>query len=477
MDVPGINGYRAALQDNLLRQHNDAQQATVGVGIMQRIQKQQQDLQLREALAKGDTAALMKLPGGIDILGKLATQQNAGVTAALHGAQLGEIQRKGAISNQEQQAKGALANLVAGGGYQANNPNEMAPTAVMQDPAAAEKAAIEQYRKDPNTPLAIDVPNPANVKGLAIAAGNALPRSASAALLNPGGGGQAIAPRVVQDANSPTGWGYLQGDRTITPGAPAPASVSRVDAAAVGNSGAGMMTPETLKFTAQQIIAGDRQAGQGYARSAPMKAALQNAVMEEAKAQGITGKDLAGIMAEYAGVTAGQRSLGTRQAQIEMAATVTSQFAPLAITASEAFDRTPFKSLNDIEKAVLSRTASPELRKFNFANTSLINAYARAVNPNGVGTVSDKDHAREILDTGFSKGDYKAAVDQLQMEINAELEAPGRVKADMRKRFTGNAVQTGDVPNPVREFSTEADAIKSGVKGAVKIGGRNARID
>lgn len=469
-------GQNSALVPQQAQMHNAVQ----SVGILQAIQKQQQDLQLRDALAKGDTAALLKLPGGIDILGKLATQQNAGVTAQLHQAQLGEIQRKGGIANQEQAAKGALASLVAGGGYQANNPTEMAPTAVMQDPAAAEKAFREQYAKDPNAPIAIDVPNPATVKGLAIAAGNALPRS-SAALLNPSGGnGQAIAPRVVQDEASPTGWSYLHpNDKSMTPGAPPPPSVAKAAAvsADAGNSGVGMMNPETLKFTAQQILAGDRQAGQGYARSAPMKAALQNAVAEEARAQGITGKDLARVMSEYAGFTAGQRTLGTREANIQLAAQVTNQFAPLAISASESFDRTPFKSLNDVEKAVLSRTASPELRKFNFANTSMINAYARAVNPSGVGTVSDKEHAREILDTGFSKGDYKAAVDQLQMEIDAELKAPGAVKAGMKEFFNGKPVPTAAATSPVREFATEADAIKSGVKGKVKIGGRNASID
>lgn len=177
---------RKAQQTVLAPQHEQFQNAVQGMSILQAMQKQQQDAMLREALAKGDTAALLKLPGGVDILGKLATQQNAGVTAQLHQAQLGEIQRKGGIANQEQAAKGALASLVAGGGYQANNPAEMAPTAVMQDPAAAEKAFREQYAKDPNAPIAIDVPNPANVKGLAIAAGNSLPRSAVAAILNPG---------------------------------------------------------------------------------------------------------------------------------------------------------------------------------------------------------------------------------------------------------------------------------------------------
>lgn len=467
------DNFRKGQEAGFAPQREAMTQATGAIGILGAIQKMQADAQLRGILSSDlppeqKQQALMKIPGGIDILGKLATQQHAGITGALQQAQLGEIQRKGKISGDEQAAKGALANLIAGGGYQQNNPGEMPPTQVMTDPAAAERAAIERYQKDPNTPFAIDVPNPANVKGLAIAAGNALPRSAAAAILNPSGAGngQSLAPRVVQDTESPTGWSYMNPkDNTKTQGAPVPASAARAasTAASAGNSGVGMMDPETLKFTAQQIIAGDRQAGQGYARSAPMKAALQNAVATEAKSLGLEGRDLARIMSEYTGFTAGQRALGTREANIQLAATVASKFAPLAITASEAFDRTDFKSLNDVEKAILSRTASPELRRFNAANMSLVNAYARAVSPNGVPAQAEKDHAREILDTGFSKGDYRAAVDQLQFEIKAELEAPGAVKKGMADFFNGKKpVTTESVTAPSGAPQVQRATSKSG---------------
>ena len=49
-------------------------------------------------------------------------------------------------------------------------------------------------------------------------------------------------------------------------------------------------------------------------------------------------------------------------------------------------------------------------------------------------------------------------------------------KKDFRDRFLTGAsmrVVSGGVP----EFATEAEALKSGVKGKVKIGGRNANID
>lgn len=198
---------------------------------------------------------------------------------------------------------------------------------------------------------------------------------------------------------------------------------------------AGALTDDDAGFMAGQYLAGDRTVMQNLGRGAQGAeniVKIRREIAKQAKESGASPRDVAAAIGEFEGFKSGQRALGTRQAQLEIAANVTKQFAPLAIEASEKFDRTGIKSLNDLEKAALERTSSPELRRFNFANTSLINAYARAINPSGVPTVSDKEHARQILDTGFSKGDYAAAVDQLNKEIDAELKAPGAVKRQMR---------------------------------------------
>lgn len=349
-----------------------------------------------------------------------------------YGRLADETARRSGVEDAQRQASGKLAGLLSPQGSFGRGTDMERPNAQVFTNDAEAISAMQQAEAK-GLPFTGNVPNPSAVKSLAIQADptHAIPellRQQRPPLATTGMGARPVAGGYIQQGAD----GKVEFVQT------------RQDQAPVGTAGAGMMSPETLKFTAQQIIAGDRQAGQGYARSAPMKAALQNAVAAEAKEQGITGKDLAAIMSEYQGFTAGQRSVGTRQAQIEMAANVTKQFAPIAISASEGFDRTGIKTLNDLEKAVLSRTSSPELRKFNFANNALINAYARAINPTGVATVSDKDHAREILDTGFSKGDYKAAVDQLQVEIDAELKAPGAVKGDMRRNFT-TPVSTSEV--------------------------------
>jgi hypothetical protein len=201
------------------------------------------------------------------------------------------------------------------------------------------------------------------------------------------------------------------------------------------------MPPETAQFVAQQYLAGDKGAAQGYARNARARIQIANAIVNEAKLQGMDAKDAANAAAEFSGYTAGQRTLGTRQAQIDLAANVVEQFIPIAKAASDAYQRTGIKSINDLQKAVQSQTASPELRRLNASVNAVVNAYARAVNPTGVGNEADKVEARKLLDAGFATGDFNAAADQILMEINAEKKAPGKVKGEMREFFTGKKTE------------------------------------
>lgn len=227
---------------------------------------------------------------------------------------------------------------------------------------------------------------------------------------------------------------------------------------APGIAGGGALDPDAIKLVAEQYLAGDPRAAQGYARSPATKAAITNEIARQAKEQGIDGKLLSAISAEFEGFRSGQRVLGTREAQLSVAADVTSKFVPIAIEASEKFDRTPWKSINDIQIAVDNRTASPELRRFAAANNALVNVYARAINPQGAATVSDKEHAREILNTAFSKGDYRAGAEQLKREVDTELAAPTDVKADYRSRFTGGSRPSAPAPAG-RSIFDQADAI------------------
>jgi hypothetical protein len=185
----------------------------------------------------------------------------------------------------------------------------------------------------------------------------------------------------------------------------------------------------------------------GLARSG-VGAKLVSEVMQEVPKTGIKPNEMLANQAEFVGEKAGQRTLGTRTANIEMAATEARGLADLARTASDEWNRSDIRSFNDLQRIAQDKTKSPELRRAVGATTSFINAYARAINPQGVGTVADKEHAMQMISPAFAKGDYAAAIDQLIKEIETAQKSPGKVKENMRNRFLGKQEETAQNKAP-----------------------------
>lgn len=218
--IPGYGGYLAKAQMNQQQGMNELSQMSGSMGILANIQKMQQQKQMTDLLSSPQFQSmtpeqkqnmLVSIPGGLDMAVKLSTIKNTGVTGLLHSAQLKELQNKGVISGQEQQAKGALANLLSpagsfGQGTPAENPNSQ----VFPNDAAALSAA--QRADASGVPFTGNVPNPGNVQALTVAAGNALPRGLSTQLIkgmNPvaptglSGVGKLIAERDALPTNDP----------------------------------------------------------------------------------------------------------------------------------------------------------------------------------------------------------------------------------------------------------------------------------
>lgn len=190
-----------------------------------------------------------------------------------------------------------------------------------------------------------------------------------------------------------------------------------------------------LDFLARQYWAGDRTVFQNLGRgqqSAQNIIALRKKVREVGEEMGRTPQDLATATAEFEGIKAAERALGTRTANVGMAGNEAQSLGELVLDASSKYDRFPWKSINDIQNAANDKTQSPEYRKFAASVNSFVNAYARAISPTGASTISDKDHARELLDKGFSDKDVKASIDQLMQEIEAAKKSPQKTMQEMR---------------------------------------------
>ena len=227
------------------------------------------------------------------------------------------------------------------------------------------------------------------------------------------------------------------GSLTPVPGGPQdPEYQGKVAAAKRGPDA--IFDDETISEMAKQARAGDTSVftniGKG-AQGPENLARLRKEIVRQNKDEGVSGSEQALRNAEFFGVKAGQRTIGTKGANIEMAATEFNQVLPVVQQASAAVSRTNYPDLNRIIQAGQAKTGDPNVVKLGGGVNTLINLYARAISPTGSPTVSDKDHAREILSAAWSQGQFDAAVGMMQQEIKAALASPEKVRDEMRSRF------------------------------------------
>lgn len=230
------------------------------------------------------------------------------------------------------------------------------------------------------------------------------------------------------------------------------------------------MDPLAIRMTAQQYLAGDTSALQNFGRGAQGANNLNAVRLEIAKQAtdaGMSGADIAAKVAEFGGIKAGQRTAGTRSASIEIAANEVAQLAPIALDASAKVTRSGFMPFGKAQIMFDSNTNDPAMRQFAMANTALVNAYGQAMARGGAATVSDKDHARELLSTAFDQPSYAAAVAQLQKETHAAQAAPKAVRQDLSNSIAGRDPSqqvAGAVANDVsgKQAAVAAGAAKAG---------------
>jgi hypothetical protein len=228
------------------------------------------------------------------------------------------------------------------------------------------------------------------------------------------------------------------------------ADKAKADAKSAGGETDLENDPKTRRFMAEQYWAGDKSVLQNLGRGAQGSkniTALRKEIATVGAETGRNAKDLAAAQAEFQGMTAGERTLGTRTANAEMAVAEAQNMKKIVLDASEKFSRTAFMPVNTAWKAWQDNTGSTESRDFGASINSYINAYARAVSPTGTPTVSDKEHAREVLSAADSHKQIVSRMALLDKEMEAARKSPGQVKKAMREEFSGHgeAAPTGGV--------------------------------
>ncbi len=131
---------------------------------------------------------------------------------------------------------------------------------------------------------------------------------------------------------------------------------------------------------------------------------------------------------------AASKALATQSAKILTAVNEAKSMITIVKNVSGKIDRTKYPTINAIQNAVDKGTGGEEIVQLNAAINALVNAYARAINPTGVSTVSDKNHAREVINSNYGKGQLDAILDIMNQEMALAQKSPGEASRQLKEQ-------------------------------------------
>ena len=194
---------------------------------------------------------------------------------------------------------------------------------------------------------------------------------------------------------------------------------------------------ETVDMLADQALAGDKSVFSGRGMTGANIGAIRTRMNQKMRDKGWSGSDIAAKNAEFMGTLAGERAIGTKGANIELAGGEFTNIVPMAKAAGDKVVRSGFLPFGRVEVMFNEQTNDPNMSSFAAYNNGLINTYARAISPTGVPTVSDKQHARELLLTAKNQPAYNATVDAMTREIDAAKRSPRQTRENLRQEISG----------------------------------------
>lgn len=225
---------------------------------------------------------------------------------------------------------------------------------------------------------------------------------------------------------------------------------------------------------AYNALRGDPRALTGLSRAnggAQLRQVMESMV-KIGKAQGLSndqiGSKLAMVRTQYQGFMSGQRAVGTRGGQLELAATAAKGMGEIAKQQSRKVQRGQFMPLNRVQQAIERNTGDKDIVAFNAAVNSFVNAYARAITPVGAPTDASRDKAYGMLSTAMSQEQFDNVMRVLDAEMDTELAAVQQVRENLGDDFMGDAPDerdSGPVSPPAPPQASAPPPKESRVKG------------
>jgi hypothetical protein len=204
---------------------------------------------------------------------------------------------------------------------------------------------------------------------------------------------------------------------------------------------------EALGLTLNELPKGATWKAPITPRSAPAIAVAK--YIQEGIAAGTprTAADIQKFQAAQAGESAYARTAGSTAARIENATNEVEALLPQAIETSRALPRGKIVPVNKLVQDWLQGTSDPAYNDFALANFSLVNAYTRAMNPQGVPRITERleQKAYGILSTATSPEAYEVQAARLWKEVQASKSAVAKT-AEGRSAGDINAPMPGAKP-------------------------------
>jgi hypothetical protein len=206
-----------------------------------------------------------------------------------------------------------------------------------------------------------------------------------------------------------------------------------------GGAGGSLISDADALSMADQYLAGDKSviSGLGYGNTgAANRAKVQHAIREQARALGMSGADIAANIAEFQGVTAGERTLGTTSARIGLGAAEMQTLVPLVKEASKELPRTNYPTMNAFIQGAERETGNPKLRNLAVRLQGLKSAYSQVLTRGGVPTDAARSATDELFNTKDPETVLDTVLDAMGQETAAIKRAPGIVRGELRTAIT-----------------------------------------
>lgn len=217
----------------------------------------------------------------------------------------------------------------------------------------------------------------------------------------------------------------------------------------------------TSETTPERIAAADvyrktgklpQNLGSGYTGQAEARSIRALAAEREA-AEGGDMTEWPQRWQNYSVAATGKRVLEQRATNLRLAENEATSLIPRVRDISAKVSRTQYPNLNSLILAAKKGSGDKDVIKLGVAVESLIPVYARVLKPVGQITEGDTKRAGDILDKAWSDGQINAALDQMQVELEAARESLNKTMEEVRsgKPSESHAAPAKAAPKPDKD--------------------------